>query len=194
MTNSAVTVQGGTLLGSGTVSKNVTLSSGALAGTLAIGGSLTVTGNSTWYAQDTVSGGATVQSGLFTLASGGSLSTSTLNVTGGAIAAAAVSSTLNGSLNYASSTNSNFFGVISGVSSTVTLNNPLALLQLLGLGNTYGGLTTVSAGTLTFNELTNSSVSVQGGTLDAGLIYKNVTVSSGRVCAGNLRQPDDYRQ
>ena len=88
MTNSSVLVQGGLLLGSGQVNNNVVLSGGGVAGTLAIGGNLTVTGNSTWYAQNTVSGNATVQGGLFTLASGESLTTSVLNVTGGAISAA----------------------------------------------------------------------------------------------------------
>ena len=114
MTSSSVLVQGGLLLGSGQINNNVTLSSGGVAGTLAIGGNLTVTGNSTWYAQNTVSGGATVQGGLFTLASGASLTAPTLNVTGGAIAAADCTGTLNGSLNYTSSTNSTFAGTIAG--------------------------------------------------------------------------------
>ena len=147
LTASNVLVQGGLLLGSGQVNKNVTLASGGVAGTLAIGGNLTVTGNSTWYAQDTVTGSATVQAGAFTLASGAVLTTATLNVTGGAIAAADATGTLNGSLNYTSSTSSAFIGAITGGGSTVTLNNPLALLTLSGV-NTYGGATTITAGTL----------------------------------------------
>ena len=147
LTNSSVGVQGGLLLGSGQVNKNVTLSSGGVAGTLAIGGNLTVTGNSTWYAQNTVSGGATVQGGLFTLASGAVLTTPALNVTGGAIAAADGTGTLAGSLNYTSSTSSTFLGGITGAGSTVTMNNALSMLTLSGT-NTYGGATTITSGTL----------------------------------------------
>ena len=167
--NSSVTVQGGTLLGSGQVNSNVTLSSGTVAGTLAIGGSLTVTGNSTWLG-GTVSCGAAVQSGTFTLASGAVLTTPVLNVSGGAIAAASATGTLNGSLNYTSSTSSTFGGAIAGHGSTLTLNNALATLAVSG-SNTYSGATTVSAGVLCAaapNTLSpNSAVTITGGTLDA---------------------------
>ena len=66
-------------------------------------------------------------------------------MTGGAIAAADATSTLNGSLNYTSSTSSTFIGAITGAGSTLTMNNALASLTLTGT-DTYGGQTTVSAG------------------------------------------------
>ena len=54
-----------------------------------------------------------MQDGLFTLGSGAILTTPALNVTGGAIAAADCTGTLNGSLNYTlSSTSSTFIGAI----------------------------------------------------------------------------------
>ncbi len=166
LTNSSVFVQGGLLLGSGRVNNNVTLSSGGVAGTLAIGGNLTVTGNGTWYAQDTVSGGATVQSGLFALASGAVLTTPALNVTGGAIAAADGTSTLNGSLNFTSSTSSTFLGAITGPSSTVTMNNALSMLTLSGTSS-YGGGTTVQAGTLQLGS--NAAPGANTGSLAVNL-------------------------
>ena len=117
-----------------------------------------------------------------TLASGASLTTPTLNVSGGAIAAADATGTLNGSLNYTSSTSSTFIGAITGAGSTLTMNNALASLTLAGT-DTYGGQTTVSAGSLVVNgQLTASPVSVQGGLLlGNGQILNTVTLSSGTI-------------
>ena len=61
-----------------------------------------------------------MQGGTFTLASGAVLTTPTLNVSGGAIAAADATGTLNGSLNYTSSTSSAFGGQITGAGSSLT--------------------------------------------------------------------------
>ena len=86
-----------------------------------------------------------MQGGLFTLASGQAWMAPTLNVTGGAIAAADGTGTLNGSLNYTSSTSSTFLGAIpTGPGSTVTMNNALASLTLAGT-STDNGATTISA-------------------------------------------------
>ena len=127
-----------------------------------------------------------MQSGLFTLGSGAVLTTPSLNVTGGGIAAADATGTLNGSLNYTSSTSSTFLAAITAASSTVTMNNPLSMLTLSGT-NTYGGPTAISAGTLqvgSANALPGGAVAANGGVLD--LDGQSVTVTSFSGAAGTV--------
>ena len=138
-------------------------------------------GNAAGYNGSVVLSGATVSpvavnlnAGTLMLGSGAVLTTPSLNVTGGAIAAADATGRLNGSLNYTSSTSSSFGGRITGAGSTLALNNAAATLTLTGTTNTYGGATTVNGGVLAAgvaNALSpNSSVSVgtngTPGTLD----------------------------
>ncbi len=99
-------------------------------------------------------------------ASGASLTTPAVNVTGGAIVAADGTGTLNGSLNYTSSTSSTFIGAITGPSSTVTMNNALAMLTLSGSSN-YGGGTTIQAGTLQLGS--NAALGAGTGSLVVNL-------------------------
>jgi fibronectin-binding autotransporter adhesin len=162
----------GTLTGTGTVNGNATLtgngvidfgSAGNIVGTLGVTG-----GN--WNGTGSVTGLVTASSGTFTIGAAGNLTaTAGLNVTGGSLVAASSSSKLTGSLNYTSSANSTFQGVIDGAGSSVTMNNAMATLSLTG-ANTYGGATNITAGTLQISNdynLGSGDLNFSGtGTLD----------------------------
>ena len=120
------------------------------------GGQLEWRGNSDWL-------GDFPAAETFNIGSGANLTASSgVNVTGGTISAADTTSTLTGSLNYTSSSDSTFQGVIAGAS-TVTINSAGATLTLSG-ANTYSGATNVTAGTLTVNGSTAAASTVNVGT------------------------------
>ena len=83
--------------------------------------------------------------------------------------------TLTGSLNDTSSASSTFGGVIAGATSMLTVNNTAGVLTLTG-NNTYGGATTVSAGTLQVGD----------GVATVNLGTGPVTVSGTGVLAADL--------
>ena len=162
-------VGSGTLTGGGTVSGNATLAGGTISFTDPgnITGTLDVTGGN-WNGQGSVTGPVTASSGTFTIGSGANLTaTSGLSVTGGRLAGADGTATLTGSLNYTSSSNSNFAGVIAnGASaSTLTLNSSAATTLTLSARNTYSGPTQINGGTLRINGTTSGQGNFSFGTL-----------------------------
>ena len=177
----------GTLSGTGTVNGNATLTGGGIINFTnpgKISGTLGVTGGN-WNGNGSVSGLTTASSGTFTIGAGANFTADgNLNVTGGSIAAGNASSTVTGSVNYTSGSNSSFAGVIAGAGKTVTLNNAAATLTLGGV-NTYTGATTVTAGDLevTGSLGAGSTVNVAtGGTLSgSGTINGNVTLTGNGV-------------
>jgi autotransporter-associated beta strand protein len=185
---------GGTLAGSGTVNGNVTVLGGTVNMTGFIGGTVAASGNTTFNGAASVISAITSTSGTFTLGSGANLwAYGGLNITGGTLAAGNASSTIIGSLDYTSSSNSGFTGVITGTGNTLTLNNASAKLTLTG-ANTYTGGTTISAGKLYVNNTSGSgtgsgSVTVNnGGTLaGSGTIAPSggsgVTINAGATLA-----------
>jgi fibronectin-binding autotransporter adhesin len=178
----------GTLTGSGTVNGNATLtgsgiinkSSGTIAGTLGVTG-----GN--WNGAGTVTGLVTSSSGIFTIGSGANLTANgDLNVTGGTLAAGSSSSTITGSLNYTSASNSSFGGVIAGSGKTVTVNNAAATLTLGGT-NSYTGNTDVTAGKLIVNGNISTSLltTVALGATLGGTGTLGKTIINGTLAVGN---------
>ena len=171
----------GTLSGAGTINGNATLTGNGvidLTDPGSIQGNLDVTGGN-WNGQGKVVGTVTASSGTLTIGPVGNLdaSNSGLNVTGtGSIVAANSSRVLGGNVNYTSSSDSTFIGVIAGIGKTLTMNAPGATLTLTGT-NTYTGTTTVSAGTLKlargaadnstiYATPSTSDIIINGGTLE----------------------------
>jgi autotransporter-associated beta strand protein len=159
----------GALTGSGTVNGNATLtgsgiinkSSGTIAGTLGVTG-----GN--WNGAGSVTGLVTSSSDTFTIGSGANLTADgDLAVTGGTIAAGNATSTITGSVNYTSGSNSSFAGVIAGSGKTLTMNSSGAVLTLSG-ANTYTGATTVTAGTLVAANATALGTTAAGTQVASG--------------------------
>ena len=186
--NSAVAIAtAGSLTGSGTVNGNATLTGSGIinkaSGTLA--GTLGVTGGN-WNGAGAVTGLVTSSSGAFNIGNGANLTANGgLDVTGGTIAAGNAASTITGSLNYTSASNSTFAGVIAGASKTLTMNNAAAKLILTG-ANTYTGATNVTAGVLAVNgSLGNTTTTIgTGATLQgSGSIAGSVTVNGGGTLA-----------
>ncbi len=175
----------GTLSGTGNIGGNATLTGNGIINKSAgnIAGTLSVTGGH-WNGAGAVGGVVTSSSGAFTIGNGANLTANSgVNVTGGTIAAASSTSTITGSVNYTSSANSTFAGVIAGTGNALTLNNANANLTLTG-ASTYTGGTNVLAGTLLVNNSVGSgtgagSVSVaSGATLGGtGSIAGDVTVA-----------------
>lgn len=176
---------------SGTVTGNATLTGGGiinLNSASGISGTLGVTGGN-WNGAGTVTGGVTSSSGTFTVGSGANLTASGgLNVTGGTIVAGSSASTITGSINYTSSSNSTYAGVIAGSGKTVTMNASGATLTLTGT-NSYDGATTVTNGKLVVNG--NSSTSslttvASGATLGgSGTVGALIVSTGGFVTPGN---------
>jgi autotransporter-associated beta strand protein len=177
----------GTLSGSGTVNGNATLTGNGIinkaSGTLA--GTLGVTGGN-WNGAGAVTGLVTSSSGVFNIGNGANLTANGgLDVTGGTIAAGDAASTISGSLNYTSSSNSTFAGVIAGIDKTLTVNNATAKLILTGT-NTYTGATNVTLGSLVINGAVGSSSIVVAGSLGGSGVMANATLSgSGSINPGN---------
>jgi len=166
---SAVSLQGGGLGGSGTINGNVTVSGGTIA--QAFGGSIVGTVTAT-------SGALTVGqtgTGDYLKTLGG------LSVAGNAtLAAGSTGAQLNGNLNYSSSSNSTFSGVIAGAGKTLTLDPQTGSPTLtLSGSSTYSGGTIIQGGTLrTANSaaLGTGKVWLYGGVLD--LDDSDVSLSS----------------
>ena len=153
----------GTLNGTGTVNGNATLTGSGIVNFGAggnIAGTLGVTGGN-WNGVGSVTGLITSSNGTFTIGSGANLTANgNLNVTGGTIAAGNSASTITGSLNYSSTSNATWAGVLAGSSSTLTLNHNNSVLTLSG-ANTHGGDTRITDGTITLanaNALQNSTL------------------------------------
>ncbi len=187
VTGAANVLSGGTLNGGGT------LGSATLAGTGVINfgptanilGTLGITGGS-WLGQGTVTGPATASgaANTFTIGAGANMTAlGGLAVTGGSLAGPG---TLTGSLNYTSAQNSIFNGVIAGIASTVTMNNPVSVLVLTG-ANTYGGLTTVNTGILEVGNNAALGSTLAGTTVNVGgsLRLENGIVITGEALTLN---------
>ena len=211
----------GTLTGTGTVNGNVTLTGNGVinmnAGT--IGGTLVVT-NGNWTGTGTVTGLVTASGILgntLSIGNGANLTANGgLSVTSGGIFAGNATSTITGSLNYASSTDSStFVGVIAGAGNTLTMNSAGKTLTLSG-NNTYTGATTVTEGTLKAGVASvagvsgafgkNSAVTLnntdgKGLDLDVysntigslnGVAASTVKLGSGTLTTGSLGTTDTY--
>jgi len=181
----------GTLSGTGTVNGNATLTGGGIinksSGTIA--GTLGVTGGN-WNGAGAVTGAVTSSSGTFTIGTGANLTADGgLNVTGGSIAATDSTGTITGNVNYTSSSNSSFAGVIAGSGKTLTLNNASATLALTGT-NTYTGATTVTAGTLQVDGSIHASSAVSvasSATLSgSGTVNGTTAVTGGTINGSGL--------
>ena len=182
-----------TLSGNGTVTGNAAVTGNGIINLTAgnsISGTLAVTGGN-WNGAGSVTGAVTSSSGTLAIGNGANLTaTGGLAVTGsGAISAGNSTSTITGSINYTSSSNSTFAGVIAGSTKTVTLNNSAAVLTLSGT-NSYTGATTVTAGTLVLSGggvIGNGAVAVNGGqfTVNGAVGNGGVTVANGATLGGN---------
>ena len=174
----SVSVQGAALTGSGTVGGNVTVSG---SGTIAQSSSGSITGMVT----DT-SGSLTVgQSGV-----GNYLNTvGGVNIGGtGTLVASSTAATITGSLNYTSSSNSTYSGIIVGSGSTVTLNSSSGTTLTLSGSDQHGGGTVVQGGTLkagNANALGTGGLTLTGGSLD--LNNYDVTVASLAGTGGTVK-------
>lgn len=192
----------GTLSGSGTVSGNATLTGNGIINLTnpgVIAGTLGVTGGR-WNGAGSVTGLVTSSSGTFTIGSGANLTANgDLNITGGSIASGNSASTITGNVNYTSSSNSSFGGVIAGSGKTLTMNNASATLTLSGTSS-YTGATTLTAGSLVVNGSIGSSslTTIDGGTLmgtgtvgaiqlnSGGTINPGGLSSAGTLSTGNI--------
>ena len=167
----------GTLTGTGTVNGNVSLTgngvinkaSGTIAGTLGITGGY-------WNGNGAVTGLITSSSGIFTIGNDANLTANgNLNVTGGSLTAGNPFSTLTGSLEYTSNSNTTFAGIIAGSGKTLTMNRANTRLTLSG-ANTYTGATNITSGTLEISGSgsinSTSAINVAGG---ASFIYNSST-------------------
>lgn len=182
-----LSIGNGTLTGtSGSVSGAATLNGGTVnltSGTL--GSTLAVTGGN-WNGAGSVTGLVTSSSGTFSIGSSGNLTANgDLAITGGTLAAAGTSSTITGSVNYTSSSDSSFQGIIAGSGRTLTLNGA-STLALSGF-NTYTGATAVTSGKMivTGAIASSSGVSVANGATLAGET-SDAGVTNGKVSAITL--------
>ena len=156
---SAVIVQGASLTGSGTIAGSVAVSGGTIAQSSGgnIAGTVTATAGTLTVGQTGI--------GDYLKTTGG------VNVSGSAtITTGSAGARINGNLNYTSSSNSTFSGVLEGTGKTVTLNpqGGSPTLTLSG-SNTYTGGTIIQGGTLkTANSgaLGAGGVWLNGGVLD----------------------------
>jgi autotransporter-associated beta strand protein len=176
LANSA-TVTGGIAVGAGTLtgaggsfSAASTVNGGVInLASGSFGSTLGVTGGA-WNGAGSVTGLVTSSSGTFTIGTGANLTAAgNLDVTGGTLAAGDSTSTITGSLNYSSSSNSTYAGVIAGSGKTLTMNSASTTLTLTG-DNSYTGATNVDAGTLLVNGSTaaGGAVSVASGAILGG--------------------------
>ncbi|NDC10545.1 MAG: hypothetical protein EBZ75_14640, partial [Oxalobacteraceae bacterium] len=151
-----------------TISGTSATTNGAL--TKAGSGTLILSGNNTY------SGNTTINAGTLEIASTGRLGGGTYSV----------SITNNGTFIYSGASSQTLSGVISGTGALT--QNGSGMLTLSNAGNTYGGATTVNAGTISLTgSNTNSATTVNaGGTLigtgSAGALTVN---SGGFIGAGN---------
>jgi fibronectin-binding autotransporter adhesin len=164
----------GTLTGTGTINGNVTVTGNGvinLTGSGNIASYITASGGN-WNGQGSVAQGITVANGTFTIGAGANLTAPTYGIwvgTDGTLAAGSSTSTLTGSVTYASTSSSNFEGVIAGAGNGITLGNLEAIFTLSGTNsNTYTGLTSVTGGELDLDK-TGGAVAVPGNlSIDAG--------------------------
>ena len=177
---------GGTLGGTGIIHGKATLTGNgaidfAAGGTIA--GTLAVTGGN-WDGVGTVTGLVTSSSGTFTIGTGENLTaTAGLALTGGTLAG---TGTLTGSLTDTSSSNQTFGGVITGATSTLTMNKASTTLTLTG-ANTYGGATIVTAGTLQIGDGTTANASLGTGTVTTAAAGTLTTdLANGETFAKNV--------
>jgi fibronectin-binding autotransporter adhesin len=168
------------------------------------------TGSVTLSGANTYTGGTTVSDGTLTASGGAALrDSSVVVVTGGATLALASNETIgslsgDGSVALGSrtlstggdNTSTTFSGVIAGTGSVVKQGS--GSFSLAGL-NTYGGRTTVSAGTLVLGSGTaladTSALTVSGGTLDLAASTEAVgavTLTSGSIINGSLSSGTSY--
>lgn len=181
----AVTLSGGTLGGTGTIYGNVTASGGDIDFSQQnygrIDKTLTVTGDTTWMSYGSVGQKVDVISGTLTIGTWLKAEGAGVEVSGtGELAVSNASSTIEGHLTYMGNS-ATFTGVLAGTTSCLEMNSNGATFTLGGSNsNTYGGGTTVTAGTLKLakaNALGSGALTVGAwGTLD--LNGQDVTVLS----------------
>jgi autotransporter-associated beta strand protein len=184
LASSIVNVAAGELGGTGIIHGNATLTGNGtieLGGGGTIDGTLAITGGN-WLGGGTVDGVVTSSSGAFNL-EGVLTAPDGLNVTGGTLTG---TGELAGNLNYTSSLTSTFGGAVADGSATssLTMNKTGATLILTGT-NTYGGPTTILAGTLQLGD---------GITPNSSLGAGSVTVSGTGVLALDLPDKSTFGQ
>ena len=143
-----------------------------------------------WNGLGSVGGLVTSSSNTLTIGSGANLTApSGLNVTAGQLAAADRTATLTAALNYTSAASSTFAGTIAGSGASLILNNAATILTLSG-SNTYGGATTITAGTLRISAsgsiaaasaIAVSNSSTLAVTASTNLPGNSITVSAGSI-------------
>ena len=175
-----------TLSGNGTVTGNAAVTGNGIINLTtggSISGTLGVTGGN-WNGVGSVTGAVTSSSGTLAIGNGANLTaTGDLAVTGsGMISAGNSTSTITGSVNYTSSSNSTFAGVIAGGTKTVTLNNAAAVLTLSG-NNTYAGGTTLTTGTLV---LAHDSAAGTAGITISGSSNATLQINSLNTIVNNI--------
>ena len=191
--NGGLAVTGGSLTGSGSVIGNATLTGGAtinLTNPASISGTLGVTGGN-WTGAGSVGGLVTSSSGAFNIGSDANLTADGgLNVTGGTIAAGNSTSTITGSVNYTSLSNSTFGGVLAGTNKTLTLNASGTTLTLSGgSANTFSGQTIISNGTLLLNKTPGVNAIIGDGISSKGVA--DVLINGGTLKLGANHQLDN---
>jgi autotransporter-associated beta strand protein len=191
---------GSTLTGTGTVTGNASVTGTGvinLTSPASITGTLSANGGS-WLGTGTVGGLVTVGGGTFTIGSGANLiAPAGVSVTGGTIGGTATS-TINGTVTDTAATNGGFPGIIAGAASGVTVNAPGTTFTASDL-NTYGGPTTITAGTLSITKIVNGGAAsgigaspsaaanlvLDGGTLQyagpAATTDRNFTITAGKT-------------
>src|SRR5262249_1360154 len=104
-------------------------------------------------------------SGTLEIGTGALLSAGTVQINGGTLLADGPAGEIAANLAYASSSASNYQGIIAGAGNLLTINNPMAVFVLSGSGNSYMAGTSVASGKLI---VTNPGAIASGTALSVG--------------------------
>ncbi len=132
-------------------------------GTLSNSGDIDLGGTSELVVEN--GGTLTQTSGVLHLGTSATLTAGAVEINGGTLLADGPLATITASLTYASSSTSNYQGILAGSGNKLILDNPAAQLILSGENNSYTGGTYVEAGTL---EITSAGAIPNGSSLSIG--------------------------
>ncbi len=148
-------------------------------------GQIDLGGNSQMVVEN--SGTLTQTAGALHLGASAALSAGAVAIDGGTLLADGPLAAITSSLVYASSSTSNYQGILAGAGNSLTLDNPAALLILSGANDSYTGGTYIEEGTL---EITSAGGLPAGSALSVGadgtLIFGS-PLAGGPVVAGGVQ-------